>query len=143
MPRGKRLHNNLIARICEILLRIGCIVTTEFRVPTQSGGYTDVDIHAELAGIKLIVEIETTLRNLVSNAKRGIDTGLHFFIVVHNRKLRDAGIRKLKRHNISVNNFPKIMLISGIEREKHNVFPISAPAIVQREIKEIRKLNQN
>lgn len=121
--RGLKFHNHMVDGICQDLYAPGCKTWKEYFLLLPDGRFNFADIYFEQSGIGLIIEVETTLRNLVSNVQKAALSELPIWVVVPTRHLREAAQRKLLRHSIPKIDFPIVCLVSEIKRQKQLFFP--------------------
>ena len=138
--RGGWLHNHLVLETEKIFRDAGFDTHQEYPKKLADDRLDFVDLLAEGDGFVICVEIETSSRHVLDNASKARELGLPLMVIVPNRKvqkavkskLETAGIRP-KKHRIY------ILLLSQLEQEITNCFPLFSLANGQREN---RKLNQ-
>ena len=95
--RGKTLHKYMAQRAAEGLHALGFEVSAEYPICLSNGGKDYIDLLASCCAFVLAIEIETTPRNVLSNASKATELGLQLWIVTPNKKISSAVARKLKQ----------------------------------------------
>jgi len=128
--RGKALHKYITKMAAEGLVKIGFDISAEHPVCLPSGGRDYVDIFVRCDSYEMVVEIETTPRNVLVNATKAEELGLRMWIVTPNKKVSSAIVRKLNRNGLLDNTRIRIMTIGqfldfGIW-QLHSVFKLKS-----------------
>ena len=95
--RGKTLHKYMAQKAAEGLTSLGFEVSVEYPICLAGGGKDYVDLIVSCCAFDLAIEIETTPRNVPSNAAKANELGLQLWVVTPNRTISSAIARKLKR----------------------------------------------
>ena len=95
--RGKALHKYISQKTAEGLDALGFEVSAEYPICLANGGKDYIDLVASCCAFDLAIEIETTPRNVLSNATKANELGLQLWIVTPNKKISSAVARKLKQ----------------------------------------------
>ena len=75
----------------------GFEVSAEYPICLANGGKDYIDLVASCSAFDLAIEIETTPRNVLSNATKANELGLQLWIVTPNKKISSAVARKLRQ----------------------------------------------
>ena len=85
--RGGAFHNKIVYDVVSVLQSHGWEVETEFRC--QRNGVTTVfDVYAVKDGGVIAVEVETSVRHVVDNARKAQAVGVEVWVVVPSRRLK-------------------------------------------------------
>ena len=95
--RGKALHKYISQKTVEGLDSLGFEVSAEYPICLANGGKDYIDLLVSCCAFDLAIEIETTPRNVLSNAAKANELGLQLWIVTPNKKISLAVARKLKQ----------------------------------------------
>ena len=134
--RGDTLHNSLVAKAGEIFSDFGFETTLECGIPLDDGRIDFVDLVAEHGDCLVACEVETTPRGVLSNSAKAGALNLPLWILVPNRKVRLAVLKKLGISSRKPGDREiKILLLGQLHEELMNCFPLFSPANRQREKK--------
>lgn len=95
--RGKALHKYMAQEAAEALISLGFEISAEYPICLANGGKDYIDLVASCCAFDLAIEIETTPRNVLSNATKANELGLQLWIITPNKKISSAVARKLKQ----------------------------------------------
>ena len=95
--RGKTLHKYMAQKAAEGLISLGFEVSAEYPICLTNGGKDYVDFFVSHGAFVLAIEIETTPRNVLSNATRANELGLRLWIVTPNKQVSSTVLKKFKR----------------------------------------------
>jgi len=138
--RGGGLHNYLVCETEKIFRGAGFGTHQEYPKKLSGGGLDFVDLLAKGNDLVICVEIETSSRHALDNAVKACELGLPLVVIIPTRKVQKAIENKFKTAGISLQKDRiYILLLSQLEQELTNCFPLIPSANGQREI---RKLNQ-
>ncbi len=98
--RGGELHNYLVDQAESICIDAGFSTSQEHPEPLPGGGLDFVDLLAKRGELVICVEVETTARNVVSNAHKARRLGLPLVVLVPSKKVQRAAIKALARSGI-------------------------------------------
>ena len=93
--RGQAFHNYLVEQTARVFRRHGFEVATEHPLPLPDGRVDCVDIVAWRRAIVLLCEVETSARNVGTNAEKAAALYLPLWVVVPNEAVRTAVRAKL------------------------------------------------
>lgn len=132
--RGGSLHNHLVCETEKIFRGAGFDTHQEYPKKLAGGGLDFVDLLAEGDDFVICVEIETSSRHVLDNAAKARELGLPLVVIVPTRKVQKAVNRKLKKAGINLKKDRiYILLLSQLEQELTNCFPLIPSANGQRE----------
>lgn len=138
--RGGGLHNHLVLAAEKIFLQAGYHTWQESPQKLPDGRLDFVDLLVRQGNCLICVEIETSIRNVTNNVLKASQLGLPLIILVPNRRVKKAVRTKLESIRFTPGGCPiYILLLSQLEQEVRNCFPLFSPANTQRKN---RKLNQ-
>ena len=95
--RGKTLHKYMAQKAAEGLGSLGFEVSAEHPICLAGGGKDYIDLLVSCCAFDLAIEIETTPRNVLSNAAKANELGLRLWIVTPNKTISSAVARKPKQ----------------------------------------------
>jgi hypothetical protein len=112
MMRGKPFHNLLVREVKSRLAGFFDEVDSEY--PIRRGGVVDfLDLFAHGSSQALAVEVETTLRHALDNARKAAAAGVPLWIVVPTRTLRRRLIERLAPLDLQPGGQPVCVLLFG------------------------------
>ena len=126
--RGKPLHNLKAIEIKDIAGKFFSFVSCEYRFQ-RNGVTTYFDVFAQRDSVTLAVEVETTSRHVIDNARKAFLVGVPLWFVVLRRKLKLELMRKLKPLDLKPGGQPiKILFLAQLEQELTNYISLLIPA---------------
>lgn len=138
--RGGALHNHLVLEAEKIFLQAGYFTRQESPQKLPDGRLDFVDLLVRQGNCLICIEVETSIRNVPNNVLKASQLGLPLIILVPNRRVKKTVQTKLKSIRSTSGGCPiYILLLSQLEQEVKNCFPLFFPANTQRKN---RKLNQ-
>jgi hypothetical protein len=113
--RGKALHNLMVNRTNESLTDF-CDIDIEHKL--FFNGITNyVDLYIRYGLFELAIEVETTVRHAVDNAKKAAVIGVPLWIVVPTRRLKSTLTKKLNASGLRPGNEPiKVLLLDALRQ---------------------------
>lgn len=127
--RGGTLHNYIVNRAAGALQRAGFGVFCEHPVRLADDRLDFVDLLVRCGSWEFCVEVETSPRRVLTNAAKADVAGLPLWLVVPNRKVRQAVARKLKKvpyHPGGLRIY--ILLLGELEQTLTNYIPLFSAA---------------
>ncbi len=110
--RGKAFHNLLVQETQSRLAEFFDEVEAEY--PIRRGGVVDfLDLFAQGPSGTLAVEVETTLRHALDNARKAAAVEIPLWIVVPTRALRRHLLRQLESLDLGPGGQPICVLLLG------------------------------
>ncbi len=138
--RGGKLHNYLVAQAEGIFRDAGFSTSLEQPEALPGGGVNFVDLLARRGEVLICVEVETTPRNVVSNARKARLLGLPLVVLVPSRKVQRTVRKTLAASGVLPGGKPICVLLLGQLRQAvTNSFPELSAASGERKN---RKTNQ-
>ena len=129
--RGKPFHNVIARDVQGIARKFFDFTRREYRF-SKNRAMTYLDVYAQRGPIALALEVETTSRHAVDNARKAAMTGVPLWVVVPTRRLKSEITRKLKPLRLRPGGESiKILLLGQLEQELMNYFPLFIPANTQ------------
>ncbi|MFC1675947.1 hypothetical protein ACFL3G_02655 [Planctomycetota bacterium] len=114
--RGDTLHNFIATGTEMTAGRFFASVGTEYQF-TRSGVTTYFDVFAWQGCIALGLEVETTLRHAIDNAKKAATVDVPLWVIVPTRKLKLELIRRLESLELRPGGEPvNVLLLGQLER---------------------------
>lgn len=130
--RGKSFHNMIANRARSVAQGFFSSVRTEYRY-RRNGAVTDFDIFACERAFVLAIEVETTYRRGIENAKKAASVDVPLWIIVPTRKLKAEFSRRLCLLELRPTGEPiKILLPDELEQELMNYLSLFIVANKQR-----------
>jgi hypothetical protein len=124
MMRGQKFHQFITDQARQQLQELGWTTTTEYPINLLDGRKNFVDIFATRGDRRLILEIETTTRNVVSNVEKAAMGELPLLMIFANRKTLNAAKQLLKAWKKSTRAPPIVFLLLGeIPQCLQRIFP--------------------
>ena len=115
--RGKPFHNLIASRAKTILQGFFMCVYLEYRF-RKNGVVTDFDVFAQENLFTLAIEVETTCRHGIDNAKKAAAVDVPLWIIVPTQTLRAKLSRRLQLLGLRPGGEPiKIFLLGQLEQE--------------------------
>ncbi len=138
--RGGKLHEYLVLETESVFRKAGFKTRQEHPRRLPDGRLDFIDLMAECGDFIICVEIETTARYVVTNAKKAEELGLPLIVVVPNRQVQKAVRNKLRKLKIKPNkNRIYILLLNQLQQHVTNCFSLFSLANEQRENKKIKQ----
>lgn len=126
--RGGKLHSYLVLESESILRDAGFETYQEHPKNLNDGGTDFLDILARKGDFVLCIEIETTARNVLTNAAKAEQLGLPLIVVVPNNQIKKAVQNKLGKSKIRpAGQDIYILLLSQLRKEVMNYFSLFSP----------------
>jgi len=146
--RGGKLHEYLVFEAETIFRKAGFKTRQEYPRRLPDGRLDFVDLMAERGNFVICIEIETTTRYVITNAKKAEELTLPLIVVVPNKQVQKAVQNKLRKSKIKPGECRiYILLLSQLEKHVTNCFPLFSPANKERKNKKINNqkgdLNEN
>ena len=139
--RGGRLHNYLVCETENIFRHAGFSTRQEYPQRLPDGRLDFVDLLVQRGNCMICVEIETSARNILTNASKADQLGLSLIVVVPSRKVQKAVKTKLNQFNTTAGALRVYdLLLAQLGNELTKYFPLFSVANDERENK---KSNQN
>lgn len=113
--RGKPLHNLMVNRTNDSLKDLGD-TCTEYKL-SFNGTTNYVDLFIRCGSFALAIEVETTIRHAVDNAKKAAAVGVPLWIVVPTRRLKSTLTKKLNLLGLRPGSEPIKVLLLGAVRQ--------------------------
>ncbi len=127
--RGGQFHNYLVTEAESILRQAGFDTTREHPENLPNGGKNFVDLMAWRGDSMICIEVETSARNVLSNALKAQQLGRPLIILVPSARVRNAVEKKLSRSQLSSGGQRIcILLLAQLQQEITNYFPLFSPA---------------
>jgi hypothetical protein len=130
--RGKALHKHIVEKVAESLMAFGFDVSAEHPVclPRGAKDYVDIFVHCDI--YDMVVEIETTPRNVLANTSQANELGLRMWIVTPNKKISLAIAKRLKKGGLFGNSRIRILTLGqfldfGAEQIRSTFKPENEP----------------
>ena len=118
--RGKPFHNLIVSRAKTILQGFFRCVYLEYRF-RRNGVVTDFDVFAQEDLFVLAIEVETTCRHGIDNAKKAAAIDVPLWIIVPTQALRAKLSRQLQLLELRPGGEPiKIFLLGQLEQQVRN-----------------------
>ena len=118
--RGDCLHNYKAEYLKNELSVYPVGLYSEYRI-RRNGITADFDFVLKIAAFWWAIEIETTLRHLVDNAKKAAAVNIPLWIVVPTRQMKKQAVRKLSPMNLTPGGEPiKLFLLGQVQKEVSN-----------------------
>ena len=118
--RGQPFHNLIASRAKTILQGFFRCVYLEYRF-RRNGAVTDFDIFAQENLFALAIEVETTCRHGIDNAKKAAAVDIPLWIIVPTQTLKAQLSRRLQLLELRPGGEPiKIFLLGQLEQEVMN-----------------------
>ncbi len=118
--RGKPFHNLIVSMAKTILQGFFRCVYLEYRF-RRNGVVTDFDVFAQEDLFALAIEVETTCRHGIDNAKKAAAVDVPLWIIVPTQTLRAKLSRRLQLLGLRPGGEPiKIFLLGQLEQEVMN-----------------------
>ena len=118
--RGQPFHNLIASRVKTILQGFFRGVYLEYRF-RRNGAVTDFDIFAQENLFALAIEVETTCRHGIDNAKKAAAVDIPLWIIVPTQTLKAQLSRRLQLLELRPGGEPiKIFLLGQLEQEVMN-----------------------
>ena len=131
--RGQPFHNLIASRVKTILQGFFRCVYLEYRF-RRNGAVTDFDVFAQENLFALAIEVETTCRHGVDNAKKAAAVNVPLWIIVPTQTLRAKLSRRLQRLGLRPGGEPiKIFLLGQLEQEVRNYLSLFIVANKQKD----------
>ncbi len=132
--RGGGFHNYLVCEAESILRQAGFETSLEHPENLPDGGKNFIDLMARRGNSMICIEIETSPRNVISNARKAQRLGMPLIILVPNVKVRKAVEQKLSKWRLSPGGRPIcVLLIAQLLQVVTNCFPLFSAANGKRE----------
>ena len=131
--RGKPFHNLIVSRVKTILQGFFRCVYLEYRF-RRNGAVTDFDVFAQKALFALAIEVETTCRHGIDNARKAAAVDVPLWIIVPTQTLRAKLSRQLRLLELRPGDEPiKIFLLGQLEQEVMNYLSLFIVANKQKD----------
>ena len=131
--RGKPFHNLIVSRAKTILQGFFICVYLEYRL-RRNGAVTDLDLFAQEDLFALAIEVETTCRHGIDNAKKAAAVDVPLWIIVPTQTLRAKLSRQLRLLELRPGDEPiKIFLLGQLEQEVMNYLSLFIVANKQKD----------
>lgn len=118
--RGKTLHNLMAKKTRDMVEDFFESVDSEHRISNHQTT-TYVDLFARKDSIVLAIEIETTVRHAVDNARKAAMVDVPLWVIVPTRRLKSDLNRKLGDPELRPGGKPiKILLLGELRQELAN-----------------------
>ena len=126
--RGGEFHNYLVGEAESILQQAGFDTAREHPENLPDGGKNFIDLLARRGDSLICIEVETTARNVLSNALKAHHLDIPLVILVPNVKVRSAVEKKLSSCQLSPGGHRIcILLVARLKQEIRNCFPLISP----------------
>ncbi len=99
--RGKVLHKYMAQKVAERFVSLGFEVSAEYPTCLADGVKDYTDLLVSCGVFDLAIEIETTPRNVLTNAIKADNLGFRLWIVAPNKKISSVVARKLRQAALS------------------------------------------
>ncbi len=127
--RGGEFHNYLVGEAENIVRQAGFDTAREHPENLPDGGKDFIDLMARRGNSMICIEVETTARNVVSNALKAQRLGRPLIILVPNVKVRKAIQGRLSLCHLKPGGKPVCVLLVGqLQQEVTNCFPFFSAA---------------
>ena len=138
--RGGKLHEYLVLETENIFRKAGFKTRQECPQRLSDGSLDFVDILAERNDFLICIEIETSARYVVTNAKKAEKLGLPLIVVVPNKKVQKAVKSKLRKAKIKPGKTRiYILLLDQVKQHVTNYFPLFSQVNAYRKNKKINQ----
>ena len=138
--RGKAIHNYMVYEAESIFRQAGFNTWLEYGIHLLDGKLIFVDLMAQRGSYIFCVEIETSARHILDTAAKVDTFGLPLWVIVPNRKVKRAIIRKLEKHPYRPGGLTiYFLLLDELKQAVMNYFPLFSPAYATRENRKINK----
>ena len=115
--RGKQFHNLIASRARTILQGFFSCIYMEYRF-RKNDAVTDFDIFVKERSFALGIEVETTRRHGIDNARRAAVVGVPLWVIAPTKKVKNEITRKLKPLQLRPGGEPiKILLLGQLQSE--------------------------
>ena len=123
--RGGNLHNHLVLASQAILRGAGFETHLEHPRQLPDGGLDFIDLMAQRGDFLLCIEVETSARYVLTNARKARQLGLPLVVIVPTRKVRNAVKTKLRKSGIRPGGHAiYVLLLAQLKQEVTNCFPL-------------------
>ena len=95
--RGKIFHKYIVQKVAERLISFGFQVSAEHPIRLADGSKDYIDLFVTCCAFDLLIEIETTVRNVLSNAAKANELGLRLWIITPNKQVSSVVLKTLGR----------------------------------------------
>jgi len=138
--RGGLLHNYLVLEADKIFRQAGFKTHQEHPQSLPDGRMDFIDLFVQREKCMICIEIETSARNVRSNAIKADQIGLPLMVIVPNRKVQKAVQNKIDKARITAGGLRiYVLLLDQLQKEVMNCFPVFSLANTGRKNK---KTNQ-
>lgn len=134
--RGGEFHNYLVGEAEGILRQAGFETAREHPESLPDGGKDFIDLMARKGDLVVCIEVETSARNVLSNAVKAQRLGRALVVLVPNIKVRKAVENRLFRHRQGLDGAICILMLDQFRQEVANCFPLFSSANGEGEIKQ-------
>ena len=115
--RGKPFHNLIANRAKTILQGFFSCINMEYRL-RKNGAVTDFDIFVKERSFALGIEVETTQRHGIDNARRAAAVDVPLWVIAPTKKVKNEITNKLKPLQLRPGGVPiKILLLGQLQSE--------------------------
>ena len=122
--RGGGLHNHLVRETGQVFRGAGFGTFEEHPVRLPDGSLDFLDLLVRRGNCTICIEIETSARNVLTNATKADLAGLPLWIVVPNRKVQKAVADKLDPADLRPGGLRIYLpLLGQLEQALTNYFP--------------------
>ena len=126
--RGRYLHTHKAEYLENELSVYPVGLYPEYRI-RRNGVTADFDFVLKTDAFWWAIEIETTIRHLVDNAKKAAAVNIPLWIVVPTRRMKNQAVCKLSPLNLTPGGEPiKLFLLSDVHKEVRNYLSLFIPA---------------
>lgn len=131
--RGDALHNHLVLQAEHIFKQAGFGTQQECPKRLADGRLDFVDLLVQRGNFIVCIEVETATRYVLTNAAKADQIGLPLIVVCPTRKIQSAVQKKLAQAQLTAGGYPIcVLLLSQLEKEVTNCFPLFSQANSQR-----------
>jgi hypothetical protein len=139
--RGGALHNYLVFETENIFKRAGFTTQQEYPQRLPDGQLDFIDLLVQKGNYMICIEIETSARNVLTNAAKADQLGLPLIVIVPNRNVKMAVRKKLAQVQITTKKRRiYILLLSEVEKGFTKYIPLFSSANGTRKNKKTNQI---
>ena len=140
--RGGTLHNHIVREAAILFGRAGFGVSLEHAVALEDGRTDFVDLLVWCRTWEFCVEVETSARNVLTNAAKAEMAGLPLWVIVPNRRVRQAVAARLATTSYHPGGLRIYILLAGeLDQRLTHYFPLFSPANTPRENRKTKQID--
>jgi hypothetical protein len=142
--RGGKLHNFLVLTSERVFQDAGFLTDQESPKRLPDGKLDFIDLIVRRDRILIAIEVETSARNVVSNARKAEQLDSLLWVVVPSRKVQKAVQEKLSKQGIQPAGEPiRVLLLAQLQQEVMKCLPLFSTVYERKGIQKNKSGEEN